>query len=86
MLSPSQFSRSLILFTLAVIAIGTALGHAVTAIGIAVFLFLLASIEGKPSWRRIWDPDNKGEDGVLRFFSWKGGDARPNQRNRIIRP
>ena len=52
-------------------------GHAVTAAGIALFLFLLAAIEGKPSWRRIFDPDRKGEGGVLRFASWKRLVPRP---------
>jgi hypothetical protein len=85
MLTPSQVSRSLLLFTVAVVAVGAALGHFVTAAGIAVFLFLLAAIEGKPSWRRIWDPDNRGEGGVLRFTSWKRVVARPNDRDPTAR-
>jgi hypothetical protein len=85
MLTPSQVSRSLLLFTLAIVAVGAALGHVVTAVGIAVFLFLLAAIEGKPSWRRIWDPDRNGEGGVLRFTSWKRLVARPNDRDPTAR-
>jgi hypothetical protein len=86
MLTPSQVSRSLILLTLAIVAVGAALGHLVTALGIAVFLFLLAAIEGKPSWRRIWDPDRKGEGGVLRYTSWKRVIPRPNDRDPTARP
>jgi hypothetical protein len=69
--TPSYVSRSLLIFTAAVIALGAALGHLVTGIGVAAFLFVLAVIEGKPSWRRIFDPDRKREAGVLRFVSWK---------------
>jgi hypothetical protein len=86
MLTPSQVSRSLVLFTLAIVAVGAALGHLVTALGIALFLFLLAAIEGKPSWRRIWDPDRKGEGGVLRYTSWKRVIPRPNDRDPTARP
>ena len=81
MLTPSQVSRSQLLFTLAIVADGAALGHFVTALGIASFLFVLAAIEGKPSWRRIWDPDRKGEGGVLRFMSWKRVIPRPNDHD-----
>jgi hypothetical protein len=81
MLTPSQVSRSLLLFTLAIVAVGAAFGHFVTAVGIAAFLFLLAAIEGKPSWRRIFDPDRKGEGGVLRFTTWKRVTPRPNDRD-----
>ena len=70
---------------LAIVAVGAALGQFITAVGIAVFLFLLASIEGKPSWRRIWDPDRKAEGGVLRFTSWKRVIARPNDRDPTAR-
>lgn len=85
MLTPSQVSRSLLFFTLAIVAVGAALGHFVTALGIAVFLFLLAAIEGKPSWRRIFDPDQKGEAGVWRFTSWKRLIPRPNDRDPTAR-
>jgi hypothetical protein len=80
-LTPSQISRSLLVFTLAIVAVGVALGHATTALGIALFVFLLAAIEGKPSWRRIFDPDRNGEGGVLRFTSWKRLVGRPNDRD-----
>jgi hypothetical protein len=84
-ITPSQVSRSLLVFTLAIVAVGAALGHAVTAAGVAVFLFLLAAIEGKPSWRRIFDPDRRGEGGVLRFLHFKRTEpSRPGER--ITRP
>jgi hypothetical protein len=85
MLTPSQVSRSLVLFTLTVVAVGAAFGHFFTALGIALFVFLLAAIEGKPSWRRIWDPDRNGEGGVLRFTSWKRLVPRPNDRDPTTR-
>jgi hypothetical protein len=86
MLTPSQVSRSLLVFTLAIVAVGAVLGHLVTSLGIALFLFLLAAIEGKPSWRRIFDPDRKGESGVLRYTSWKRVIPRPNDRDPTTRP
>jgi hypothetical protein len=85
-LNPFQVSRSLLLFVAAVVVVGVFIGHALTAAGIALFLFLLAAIEGKPSWRRIFDPDTKGEGGVLRFFSWKRLVARPGDRGPRSRP
>lgn len=85
MLSPSHVSRSLLLFVAAIVVVGMFVGHAVTAAGIALFLFLLAAIEGKPSWRRIFDPDRKGEGGVLRFASWKRLVPRPNDRDPTTR-
>jgi hypothetical protein len=86
MLSPSQVSRSVLVLTLAIVALGAAIGHFVTALGIALFLFLLAAIEGKPSWRRIFDPERKGEGGVLGFTSWKRPVPRPNDRDLTARP
>jgi hypothetical protein len=78
-LSPSQVSRSLVVFVLAIIVAGFLAGHALTGIGIALFVFLLAAIEGKPSWKRIWNPDPKREGGIWRFTSWK---APASQRER----
>jgi hypothetical protein len=81
MLTPSQVSRSLLAFTAAIVLIGAVTGHLVTAAGIAFFLFVLAAIEGKPSWRRIFDPDRRGQGGVLRNLSFKRTDPlRPGER------
>ena len=63
-----------------VVSVGAAIGHVWTALGIAAFALALALIEGKPSWRRIFDPDPRGEGGVLRFTTWKRLVARPNDR------
>ena len=76
MLNPFQISRSLLVFVAAVVVVGVFIGHALTAAGIALFLFLLAAIEGKPSWRRFFDPD-RGDGGILKFMSWKRLTARP---------
>jgi hypothetical protein len=82
-LTPSQVSRSLLLFVAAIVVIGVFIGHALTGAGIALFLFLLAAIEAKPSWKRIWNPDPSRESGVLRFVSWKWPGA---QREKGERP
>jgi hypothetical protein len=83
MLSPSQVSRSVFLLVGAIILVGVLVGHALTAAGIALFLFLLAAIEGKPSWRRIFDPDRRGEAGI--FGKWKRLAAHPKDRDPMAR-
>ena len=85
-LSPSHVSRSLLVFVAAIVLIGVFIGHALTAAAIALFLFLLAAIEGKPSWKRFFDPD-RGDGGILRFMSWKRVLARPGDRgDPTVRP
>jgi hypothetical protein len=78
-LSPSQVSRSLIVFVALIVLVGVLTGHLLTAAGIALFLFLLAAIEGKPSWKRWFDPD-RGDGGIFKFMSWKRVTARPGDR------
>ena len=70
----------LLAFLAAIVALGFVLGHGYTALGVAGFLFFLASIDAKPSWKRIWDPDPKDEGGILRFLSFKRVTGRPNDR------
>lgn len=82
MLSPSQVSRSLFVFVAAIVLVGVLVGHALTAAGIALFLFVLAAIEGKPSWKRVWNPDPKREGGVWRFTSWKAPAAQRERPER----
>ena len=86
MIGPSQVSRSLFAFVAAIVLVGVLVGHVLTAAGIALFLFLLAAIEGKPSWKRFWDPD-RGDGGILKFMSWKRVLARPGDRaDPTVRP
>ena len=82
MLSPSQVSRSLFVFVALIVLVGVLIGHAITAAGIAVFLFVLAAIEGKPSWKRIWNPDPKREGGIWRFSAWKSPAAQRERPER----
>jgi hypothetical protein len=81
-LTPSQVSRSLLVFVAAIVVIGVLAGHALTGIGIALFVFLLAAIEGKPSWKRIWNPDPKREGGIWRFTPWKAPAAQRERPER----
>ena len=86
MLRP-RISLSLATFLALVVAGGFAIGHGWTATGIAFFLFVLACIDAKPSWKRIFDPDPKREGGILRWTTFKGVDpARPNERTPPERP
>ncbi|MBW8742659.1 MAG: hypothetical protein JF623_08530 [Acidobacteria bacterium] len=79
--TPSQVSWSLFGCMAAIVVVGALLGHLFTAAGIAVFVFLLAATEGKPSWRRIFNPDRNGEGGVLRNLSFKRTEPlRPGER------
>jgi len=85
-LSPSQVSRSLLVFVAAIVLVAVFIAHALTAAGIALFVFLLAAIEGKPSWRRFFDPD-RGDGGILKYMSWKRVLARPGDRgDPTVRP
>ena len=43
--------RSFVIFLLAVVGVGAALGHVVNAAGIAVFFFFIAGIDPKPAWK-----------------------------------
>jgi hypothetical protein len=81
-ISPSQVSRSLVVFVVLIVLVGVLVGHALTAAGIAAFVFVLAAIEGKPSWKRIWNPDPKREGGILRFTSWKAPAAQRERPER----
>jgi len=81
-LTPSQVSRSLLVFVALIVLVGVLVGHVVTAAGIAAFVFLLAAIEGKPSWRRIWNPDPKREGGIWRVAPWKAPDAQRERPER----
>jgi hypothetical protein len=49
-------SFSLVVFLVALIAVGAAFGYAVDSVGIAAFLLFVASIDGKPAWRFWFDP------------------------------
>ena len=86
MLRP-QISLSLATFLALIVAGGFAIGHGWSAVGVAVFLFLLASIDAKPSWKRIFNPDPKREGGILRWTSFKAVDpSRPDERPPRRRP
>jgi hypothetical protein len=78
MISFDRPPRSLLVFLAVVVAVGAILGEVVSAAILALFLYLLASVNAKPSWRRIWDPDRRGESGVLRFLSWRARPISPN--------
>ena len=82
MLGPSQVSRSLFVFVALIELMGVLVGHALTAAGIAGFLFVLAAIEAKPSWKRVWNPDPKREGGIWRFTAWKAPAAQRERPER----
>jgi hypothetical protein len=60
--------RSFVLFLLAMIGIGAAVGHLVNAAGLAAFCFFVASIDPKPSWN-FWfgKPGNQYDGKGWRF-------------------
>jgi hypothetical protein len=59
---------SFVLFLLAVIGIGAAVGHLVNAVGLAAFCFFVASIDPKPAWN-FWygKPGNQYDGKGWRF-------------------
>jgi hypothetical protein len=64
--------RSFVVFLLLVIGIGTAVGHAVNAAGLAAFFFFVASIEAKPAWK-FWygKPGNQYKGGGWAMNSYQ---------------
>jgi hypothetical protein len=65
--------RSLWIFLGLVVLVGAVLGHAINAAGVAVFVFFISSIEGKPAWRFWFDPPGDVDSGrsTGRFNSWQ---------------
>jgi hypothetical protein len=64
--------RSFVGFLLVVVAIGSAFGHAVDAIGIAAFFFFVAGIDPKPAWKFWYGKPGSQYDGRgWRFNSWQ---------------
>jgi hypothetical protein len=72
-LTRPQITLSLAIFLAVIVAIGAAVGHLWTAVGVALFLLALVAIDAKPSWKRIWNPPDRGPRAYegLRFLSWK---------------
>jgi hypothetical protein len=72
-LTRPQITLSLAIFLAVIVAIGAAVGHLWTAVGVALFLLALVAIDAKPSWKRIWNPPERGPRAYegLRFFTWK---------------
>ena len=67
---------SFVLFLLAMIGIGAAVGHLVNAAGLAAFCFFIASIEPKPAWK-FWygKPGNQYDGKGWRLNSWQRVDV-----------
>ena len=67
---------SFVLFLLAMIGIGAAVGHLVNAAGIAAFCFFVASIDPKPAWNFWYGKQGNQYDGKgWRFNSWQRVDV-----------
>ena len=63
---------SLVVFLLAVLGVGAAVGHLVNATGLAAFFFFVAAIDPKPAWK-FWygKPGNQYDGKGWRFNSWQ---------------
>jgi hypothetical protein len=72
-LTRPPITRSLAVFLVAIVGIAAAVGHLWTGAGIALFVLALVAIDAKPSWKRIWNPPERGDRAYegLRFLSWK---------------
>jgi hypothetical protein len=72
-LTRPQITLSLAIFLAVVVAIGAIVGHVWTAAGVALFILALVAIDAKPSWKRIWNPPDRGPRSYegLGFLSWK---------------
>lgn len=73
--------KSLLVFLALVVGVAAALGEIVSGAILAFFLYLLACVNAKPSWRRIFDPDRRADSGIFRFSSWRrAGHVGPTDR------
>jgi hypothetical protein len=72
-LTRPQITLSLAIFLGVIVAIGAAVGHLWTSAGVAGFVLALVAIDAKPSWKRIWNPPERGSRAYegLRFLSWR---------------
>jgi predicted PurR-regulated permease PerM len=72
-LTRPQITLSLAIFLGVIVAIGAAFGHLGMGIGVALFVLALVAIDAKPSWKRIWNPPERGDRAYegLRFLSWR---------------
>ena len=63
---------SFVLFLLAVVGIGAAVGHFVNALGLAAFCFFVAGIDAKPAWQ-FWygKPGNQYNGRGWQFNSYQ---------------
>jgi ABC-type nickel/cobalt efflux system permease component RcnA len=72
-LTRPEITLSLAIFLGVIVAIGAAVGHVSMGIGVALFVLALVAIDAKPSWKRIWNPPERGSRSYegLRFLSWR---------------
>jgi hypothetical protein len=79
-LSLSRQRLSFVVFLLLIVVAGVLTGEVITAIGIAVFLFALVSLDSKPAWKWFFDPPGDVDSGrsTGRFLSWRrAGETKP---------
>jgi hypothetical protein len=55
--------RSLVCFLLFVVAVGSAFGYPIDALGVAFFFFFVAAIDPKPSWKFWYGKPGNQYDG-----------------------
>jgi len=68
--------RSFVVFLVAVVGIGAAVGHLVNALGLAAFFFFVAGIDPKPAWKFWYGKQGSQYDGRgWRFNSWQRVDV-----------
>jgi hypothetical protein len=72
-LTRPQITLSLAIFLAAIVTVAAAIGHLWTGLGVALFVLALVAIDAKPSWKRIWNPPERGARSYegLRFLSWR---------------
>jgi hypothetical protein len=72
-LTRPQITLSLAIFLAAIVGIAAAMSYLWLGVGIALFVLALVAIDAKPSWKRIWNPPERGPRAYegLRFLTWK---------------
>jgi hypothetical protein len=79
-LSLSRPRLSFVLFLALIVVAGVLTGEVITAVGVAVFLFVLVSMDSKPAWKWFFDPPGDVDSGrsTGRFLTWRrAGETKP---------
>ena len=73
MLTRPQVTPSLLAVLGLIVGVTALFGHVWAGVGAALFILALVAIDAKPSWKRVWNPPERGNRAYegLRWLTWK---------------